>query len=132
METQARVLATLNKLKEVQAQKQQKLGVIEDAINEQLNDLDNQAQEFIDKSQSLYIAIENFFNMRDNLISELSEANSIDINNVYTLLESYEEVQNYTDIDRELYMQLEDIESVLQASQEIISGLEQIRTFGIG
>jgi len=41
METQIRVIASINKLKQIQAEKKQQLGAIEDAINSVKQDLEN-------------------------------------------------------------------------------------------
>ncbi len=45
METQSRVIATLNKLKKQHAQKQQNLGAIEDAVNEVKANLETKGRE---------------------------------------------------------------------------------------
>ena len=133
MNTENRVLATLNKFKEVQKVKKENLGAIEDAIAEEIGNLESRAQKFIDDTDILYTAIDNFFNTRDQLISDLSSNSNFDINAYYLLLEEIDEARQYSDaFSADTYLRLEDIESVLDASTIIQNGLEAIRTPGIG
>lgn len=86
METQARVLAMLNKVKEVQRQKQQNLGAIEDAIEDakaealsyidvmkiNYNDLENTIAETLDQIQ---IQIDTLDSYSKELQTEYLDAN---------------------------------------------------------
>ena len=59
METQARVMATLNKVKEARAKKQEKLGAIEDAIKEVQENLIAKEKEMTSIVTELGTQIEN-------------------------------------------------------------------------
>ena len=110
----------------------QKLGAIEDAVQNEIDRLDSQAQDYIQQSNRIYSVIQNFFSMQENIISELSNASGINLNEVYSLIESYDEAKQYTEVDTQTYLGLVDIESVLEAADQITRGLESIRTPGIG
>jgi len=132
MNTEQRVLAMLNKVQNVRLSKKENLGAIEDAIKNELDNLDSKAQDYIQQSQSLYSAIEEFFNTRDSLVSKLSQASDIDMNAVYELIDAYDEAKTYTEVDAQTYLSLVDIESLVDASAQIINGLESVSTPGIG
>jgi hypothetical protein len=110
----------------------QKLGAIEDAVQNEIDILDSQAQDYIQQSNRIYSVIQNFFSLQENMISELSSASGINLDEVYSLIESYDEAKQYTEVDTQTYLGLVDIESVVEAADQIIRGLESIRTPGIG
>lgn len=129
MNTERRVLEKLSKLKEIRAIK---LGVIEDAIAEEQQRIESASEDYINNSYEIYEAIEEFWNVKDNLINKLSAASTIDINEVYSLYDEMEKLGVYG-IDFGMKMEeLASVESVVDAAKEIINGLESIRTSGIG
>ena len=133
MNTQNKIFAKLSSLSKGRVERKENLGAIEDAIAEEIGNLESRAQKFIDDTDILYSAIENFFNMRDQIISDLSSNSNFDINAYYKLLEDIDEARKYSDaFSADTYLRLEDIESVIDASTIIQNGLEGIRTPGIG
>lgn len=135
MNTEARVLAMLNKVKEVQAQKQQNLGAIEDAIKSEVERLQNEARDHIDGAYRLYDIIEEFYGQRNDIVSQLeSEISKIDMNRVYELQAEIEKASaDYgVQFDFNTVEGLSTIEAVLDASAGVINGLQGIRTLGIG
>jgi len=134
MNTEARVLATLNKIKEVQS-KRKDLGAIEDAIKAEVERLQNEARDHIDGAYRLYDIIEQFYGERNDIISQLeSEMSKIDMNKVYELQSEIEKASADYNIqfDFNTVEGLSTIEAVLDASTGVINGLQGIRTLGIG
>ena len=82
METQARVMATLNKVKEARAKKQEKLGAIEDAIKEVQENLIAKEKEMTSIVTELGTQIENIKNksrlLAEDLSTSLREASIFD------------------------------------------------------
>jgi len=71
METQARVLAMLNKTKEVRKQRKQNLGAIEDAISEVKSLLDDNASDIVSVIDNYYQDVSGIVNQVNDLASEL-------------------------------------------------------------
>lgn len=132
MSTENRVLAMLNKIENVRASKKENLGVIEDTINAEVSRLENQAQDYIQQSLNTYNVIEDFRLMQNEFISKLSNTN-IDMELVYDLIRELSDASEYTDkVDSQTILQLDDIESIVDAADQIVRGLEGISTPGIG
>ena len=132
MNTENRVLAMLNKIGNVRASKKENLGVIEDTINAEVSRLENQAQDYIQQSLNTYNVIEEFRLMQNEFISKLSNTN-IDMELVYDLIRELSDASEYTDkVSQQTILQLDDIESIVDAADQIVRGLEGISTPGIG
>lgn len=125
MNTEQRIYNSLSKAKENKLQKQ-KLGAIDDIVKQAGDNLDEQAQQYIQKSSDLSGAIYEFSNFRDNLITKLEQFSNININEVNELLEAYKELKNYTGIDKPAQFSIQDIESQINIANEIINVLERI------
>ena len=85
MNTEARVLATLNKVKEVQAQKKQSLGIIEDILTQTYSDLSDLQSEM----KNIYLKLDDNINSTFDNISNEIETLGTDANYLkdeYTLL----------------------------------------------
>ena len=85
MNTEARVLATLNKVKEEQAQKKQSLGIIEDILTQTYSDLSDLQSEM----KNIYLKLDDNINSTFDNISNEIETLGTDANYLkdeYTLL----------------------------------------------
>jgi hypothetical protein len=132
MNTQERVLAMLNKVQKVREVKKENLGAIEDAIKNEVDRLENSAQDYIQESLKMYAFIEEFRNMQNEFISLLSSSN-IDMELVYDLIRELSDASQYTDtVSQQTLTQLDDVESIIDACDQIVRGLEGINTPGLG
>ncbi len=132
MNTENRVLAMLNKIGNVRTAKKENLGVIEDTINAEVSRLENQAQDYIQQSLNTYNMIEEFRQVKNEFISKLSNTN-IDMELVYDLIRELSDASEYTDkVSQQTILQLDDIESIVDAADQIVRGLEGISTPGLG
>jgi DNA repair exonuclease SbcCD ATPase subunit len=86
METQSRVIATLNKLKEQHAQKQQKLGAVEDAVNEVRDNIATQ----ISNIETLFSSVNNQTRSISVKIQEITMEAQEMVDNAISFLEEYE------------------------------------------
>lgn len=122
------------KIFEVLAKKQE-LGAIDDAIKAEVARLQNEAKKHIDAAYEVYDIIEEFYMQRNDTVSKLQAAISkVDQNKVYELQAEIEKASADYNIqfDFNTVEGLSTVESVLDASEQIINGLEGIRTPGIG
>lgn len=101
METQARVIATLNKLKQVQAQKQQRLGTIEDAIRGEQDAFTNDAvkiKAYMDDmsqlSMELEDALQGIASLGDTFLSKFNQLDQY-YNGYDTLVEKEREFEEF-------------------------------------
>ena len=134
MNTEQRVLARLSKVKNIREAKKENLGAIEDAIKGEVKRLEDDAEYYIRQSNDIFDVIEDFWDMRDTLISKLQEATKIDMGAVDKLQQEMEQLSIDYNIELEggLMYGLSSVESVVDASDTIIRGLEGIKTPGIG
>ena len=134
MNTQERVLAMLNKVQKAREVKKENLGAIEDAIKNEVDRLENSAQDYIQQSLDLYSIIEDFRANQNDFISKLSQANNINMDAVYSLIEDFNLAKSEynADVSNMSILGLEDVESVVDACSIIVRGLEAINTPGLG
>lgn len=94
METQARVLQNLNNFKKAREQKQQKLGAIEDAINESKDNL----RELYNMMKSEYenLAIE-FEGVLSNISEEVDRVSSMSFDTENNITDTHIEYSNIAD-----------------------------------
>lgn len=129
MTTENQIQVNLNRFKS----KKQNLGTIEDAISSEVSRIEGEAQDYIQQSLKLYSLIEDFFLYRDNLLSELSQAQGINMDKVYSLIEEIDNSKQYNvEFDSQSYLSLVDIESIVDGADQVSKGLGGIRVLGLG
>lgn len=129
MNTEARVLAMLNKVKEVQAQKKQSLGIIEDILTQTYSDLsDLQSQ-----MKNIYLKLDDNINSTFDNISNEIETLGTDANYLkdeYTLLhdkffELIDDLGEYGDYNTEIVDEMttnfdNNVERVFSVQNEVM------------
>ena len=117
MNTQERVLAMLNKTKEVRKSRKENLGAIEDAVNEAKSVLKNSNDEMVAVTRTLETAIATAEQAMSELISNLSDAMRNSDDNFYNL--QMEAFKQQADLDNLGISYETDVEATIEYYNEI-------------